>query len=257
MAGAFVWTGFDYRGEPSPYDWPCISSHFGILDVCGFPKNNFYYYQSWWSDKDVLHIAPHWNWRVGESIDVWCQSNCDSVELALNGKSLGRKIMDPNSHLQWKVEYEPGTLEARGWRKGRTIRAKVETNGEPASIRLTPDRSVIRADGEDVCVVEVNALDRDGREIPTADNLIRFELEGDGSIIGVGNGNPSSHEPDKYLAGGYRRKLFSGKCQVIIQAGRKGGSMFLKAASDGLKPAALRITAEASEPRPFVSEEPK
>jgi len=254
MAGAFVWTGFDYRGEPSPYVWPCISSHFGILDVCGFPKNNFYYYQSWWSDKEVLHLAPHWNWsgRAGQPIDVWCQSNCDSVELTLNGRSLGRKIMEPNSHLQWKVAYEPGTLEARGWRKGRTIRSKVESTGEPAAIRLTPDRSAIRADGEDVCVIEVNALDRERREIANAENLIRFELEGDGTIIGVGNGNPSSHEPDKYIGGGYQRKLFGGKCQVIIQAGRRAGEISLKAFSDGLKPATVRIKTEDSEPRPFV-----
>ncbi len=110
LAGEFVWTGFDYRGEPTPYSWPCINSHFGLMDTCGFPKNNYFYYQSWWSDKDVLHIAPHWNWRgkEGQAIDVWCQSNCEAVELFLNGKSLGRKTMKPNSHLEWNVPYAPG-----------------------------------------------------------------------------------------------------------------------------------------------------
>lgn len=256
LAGAFVWTGFDYRGEPTPYGWPCINSHFGILDVCGFPKNNFYYYQSWWTDKTVLHLAPHWNWKgkEGQPIDVWCQSNCDSVELFLNGKSLGTKVMERNSHLEWKVPYEAGTLEASGWRNGKKVSTKVETTGDPATIVLTPDRQSIHADGEDVCVVNVTALDGQGREVPVADNLIRFEINGSGKIIGVGNGNPSSHEPDKYLDGNYQRKLFNGKCQIVIQAGRQAGEIGLQASSDGLKTAKIAIKAEESPPRPFVEE---
>jgi beta-galactosidase len=256
LAGAFVWTGFDYRGEPTPYSWPCISSHFGILDVCGFPKNNFYYYQSWWTSKTVLHLAPHWNWRgkEGQSIDVWCQSNCDSVELFLNGKSLGRKVMERNSHLEWKVPYEAGTLEARGWRNGKKVSTKVETTDDPVTIVLTPDRQSIHADGEDVCVVNVTALDGHGREVPVADNLIRFEVNGGGRIIGVGNGNPSSHEPDKYLDGNYQRKLFNGKCQVIVQAGREASGIELQASSDGLKLAKVIIKAEESPARPSVEQ---
>ncbi|HEY5141317.1 MAG TPA: glycoside hydrolase family 2 TIM barrel-domain containing protein, partial [Methylococcales bacterium] len=121
LAGAYVWTGFDYRGEPTPYEWPCISSHFGIMDVCGFPKNNYYYYQAWWSDKDVLHLFPHWNWdgKTGDTINVWCQTNCQNVELFLNGKSMGKREVAKNSHAEWKVVYEPGTLEAVGNRNGK------------------------------------------------------------------------------------------------------------------------------------------
>jgi len=254
LAGAFVWTGFDYRGEPTPYRWPCINSHFGIMDTCGFPKNNYYYYQSWWTGKDVLHLAPHWNWKgkEGQPIDVWCQSNCDTVELFLNGRSLGRKTMTPNSHLEWKVPYAPGVLEARGQRKGRTIVTRVETTGEPAAVRFEPDRAVIRADGEDLSVVNVSIVDAKGRTVPVADNLVRFEVSGDARIIGVGNGNPSSHEPDKCPAGSWQRRAFNGLCQVILQAGRVAGTIEISAASDGLKTAAAAIRSEKSQPRPFV-----
>ena len=254
LAGAFVWTGFDYRGEPTPYKWPCISSHFGIMDVCGFPKNNFYYYQSWWSDNDVLHLSPHWNWKgkEGQPIDVWCQSNCDSVELFLNGKSQGRKIMEANSHLEWKVPYDAGTLEAKGWRKGRALATTVETTGEPTSVRLVPNRDKVFSNAEDVCVVNVSVLDANGREVPTADNLIQFEMRGSGRIIGVGNGDPSSHEPDKYLAGDYKRKLFNGKCQVIIQATREVGPIQLIASSQGLNPISIEIETEHGGTRQYV-----
>lgn len=254
LAGAFVWTGFDYRGEPTPYRWPCINSHFGIMDTCGFPKNNFYYYQAWWTDKDVLHIYPHWNWKgkEGQPIDVWCQSNAETVELFLNGKNLGKQTMQLNSHLEWKVPYEAGTLEARAVRKGRNLTAKVETTGAAATIVLTPDRSSIRADGEDISVVNVTALDAQGREVPDAGNLIRFELAGNGRILGVGNGDPSSHEADKYLSGGWQRSLFNGKCQIIVQSQRQAGTIQLKATADGLKEAAVTIRAEACEPRPYL-----
>jgi beta-galactosidase len=254
LAGAFIWTGFDYRGEPTPYAWPCINSHFGIMDTCGFPKNNFYYYQAWWSDKDVLHIYPHWNWKgkEGQPIDVWCQSNAEAVELFLNGKSLGKQTMQPNSHLEWKVPYEPGTLEARAVRKGRNLTARVETTGAPAIIILTPDRPSIRADGEDICVVNVTALDLQGREVPDAGNLIRFELTGSGRILGVGNGDPSSHEADQYLSGGWQRNLFNGKCQIIVQSLRDAGTIQLKATSDGLTDAVVMIDAEACTPRPYL-----
>ena len=123
LSGGFVWTGFDYRGEPTPYWWPCINSHFGILDTCGFPKDNFYYYQSWWTDQTVLHLLPHWNWpgREGQEIDVRALSNCDEVELFLNGQSLGRQPMKRNSELRWKVKYAPGTLSAKGYRAGTVV----------------------------------------------------------------------------------------------------------------------------------------
>ena len=256
LAGGFVWTGFDYRGEPTPYEWPDINSNFGIMDVCGFPKNNFYYYQSWWSHKNVLHIFPHWNWpgKIGQPIDVWCFSNCDSVELLLNGKSLGTKVMERDSHLEWTVNYEPGTLEARGWRDGKTIVDKEETTGRPVAIRLKPDRDTIRANGEDVSVVEVTVVDSLGREVPTADDLIHFQAEGQGSIIGVGNGDPSSHEPDKYPDGGYQRKLFNGKCEVIILSDREPGEIRLQATGYGLRDATLRIGTRQSKLVPLVGE---
>ena len=202
LSGGFVWTGFDYRGEPTPYGWPCISSHFGIMDTCGFPKDNYFYYQSWWSGQPVLHLLPHWNWpgREGKPIDVRCFSNCQEVELFLNGKSLGRKTMKQNSHLQWTVNYEAGTLSAKGYRDGKLVaQTKVETTGAPAAIQLTPNRSTINADGEDVSVVDVAVVDSEGRVVPRATNLIQFSLDGPGKIIGVGNGDPSCHEPDVFV----------------------------------------------------------
>jgi beta-galactosidase len=254
LAGAFVWTGFDYRGEPTPYSWPCINSHFGIMDVCGFPKNNYYYYQAWWSDKNVLHLYPHWNWpgKEGQMIDIWAQTNCDSVELFLNGRSFGTRKVEQNSHCEWKVPFEPGTLEARGIRLGKTLKTAVATTGEPARISLTADRRSLWADGEDVCMISVTALDTLGREVPVADNTIRFELKGGGTILGVGNGDPSSHEPDKSLTGEYRRKLFNGRCQVIVQSRRGGGALTIRASSQGLEPALLFVPTELVAPRPSV-----
>ncbi len=202
LSGGFVWTGFDYRGEPTPYGWPCVNSHFGILNTCGFPKDNFYYYQACWTDKPVLHLLPHWNWpgKEGQDIDVWCYSNCQEVELFLNGQSLGRKTVDRNSHLAWMVKYAPGTLSAKGYNGGKTIaETKVETTGAPAAVRLAPDRATLNADGEDVSVFTAAVTDAQGRIVPLAANLIHFELSGPGKIIGVGNGDPSCHEPDVFL----------------------------------------------------------
>jgi beta-galactosidase len=239
--GGFVWTGFDYRGEPTPYEWPCINSHFGIMDMCGFPKNIYYYYQSWWSNKDVLQLSPHWNWTTGDSIKVWVNSNADEVELKLNGKSLGKKIMEREGHLEWKVKYAPGKLEAFGKRSGRKLYAKVETVGEPFKIILTPDRTVINADGNDVCVMNVTVVDNKGREVATAMNNINFSTEGSAKIIGVGNGNPSSHEPDKFFDNNWQRKLFNGKCQVIIQSTEAAGEFKFTATGDALQPASVTI----------------
>lgn len=234
--GGFVWTGLDYRGEPTPYQWPNINSHFGIMDMCGFPKNIYYYYQSWWTDKDVLHISPHWNWRDkrGQPIDVWVNSNADNVELFLNGESLGKKDMPRNSHLKWQVKYAPGTLEAVAYKKGKKLSTKVETTGVPAEVVVTPYKTTMLADGKDATVINITVMDREGREVPDADQLIKFSLEGDAKIIGVGNGDPSSHEPDKCMEGAWQRNLFNGKCQVIIQAGSKPGTISFKATAAGL-----------------------
>ncbi|HTA29148.1 MAG TPA: beta-galactosidase GalA [Candidatus Cybelea sp.] len=203
LSGGFVWTGFDYRGEPTPYIWPCINSHFGIMDTCGFAKDNFYYYQSWWSDRTVLHLVPHWNWpgKEGKDIDVRCLSNCQEVELFLNGRSLGRKAMPVNSHLRWMVNYAPGVLEAKGYKNGQVVaEQKVQTTGPATAVKLTPDRASIDADGEDLSIITVAVTDSAGRIVPVADNHIDFQLTGPGKIIGVGNGDPSCHEPDVYVA---------------------------------------------------------
>ncbi|HVU25648.1 MAG TPA: beta-galactosidase GalA [Opitutus sp.] len=203
LSGGFVWTGFDYRGEPTPYAWPCINSHFGILDTCGFPKDNFWYYQSWWTSTPVLHLLPHWNWagREGQDIDVRALSNCDEVELFLNGRSLGKQAMQPQSELKWKVPYAPGTLAAKGYTGGKLVaETQVVTTGAPAAVQLAPDRATIDADGEDVAVVTVSVVDADGRVVPTAGNPVSLALDGPGRIIGVGNGDPSCHEPDQFIA---------------------------------------------------------
>jgi beta-galactosidase len=209
LSGGFVWTGFDYRGEPTPYSWPCINSHFGILDTCGFPKDNFWYYKSWWTSEPVLHLLPHWNWagREGRPIDVRALSNCDEVELFLNGQSLGRKAMKRDSELKWSVAYAPGALSAKGFRNGVEVaEVRDETTGDPEAIALAPDRASIDADGRDVSVVAVSIRDAQGRVVPVAANSVKFELDGPGRILGVGNGDPSCHEPDVvYSTGALQR----------------------------------------------------
>ena len=235
--GGFVWTGFDYRGEPTPYKWPNISSHFGILDVCGFPKNIYYYYKSWWTNEDILHISPHWNWpdKIGKTIDVWVNSNADEVELFLNGKSLGQKTMERNSHLQWNVIYEPGTLEAIAYKKGKKITSKIETTEQASQVVIATDKTILRADGKDVTVINISISDEKGREVPTANNMITFTVSNNAKIIGVGNGDPSSHEPDKCKTNSWQRSAFNGKCQVIIQASKNSGEVKFEAKSNGLK----------------------
>jgi beta-galactosidase len=256
LSGGFAWTGFDYRGEPTPYGWPSINSQFGIVDMCGFPKDDFYYYKAWWGSEPVLHLFPHWNWdqREGEPISVWVHSNLDSVEVFLNGKSQGSKNVQPLTHLEWKVKYEPGVLEARGTKDGKVVLTKKrETTGEPLSIRLTPDRNEINADGEDIAVLRVEVLDKEGRMVPTADNLISFKVAGEGSLIGVGNGDPNCQESDKEP----KRSLFNGLAQVIVQASKTPGTIVVEAAGDdwpspNSSPARVTITAKKVELRPTV-----
>ena len=251
LSGGFAWTGFDYRGEPSPYSWPSISSQFGIVDTCGFPKDNFYYYKACWSSEPVLHLFPHWNWegREGEEILVQVESNLDSVELFLNGQSLGSKKVEPQFTLCWKVQYAPGVLEARGTKGGRVVIVeKRETTGAPARIVLTADRGEIFADGMDVAMIRVEVVDQEGRSVPTAGNPIQFTVHGEGSLIGVGNGNPNCHESDK----GDQRSLFNGLAQVILQATKQPGLLTIEAASEGLKPATLIITTRQTKVRSAV-----
>jgi beta-galactosidase len=256
LSGGFAWTGFDYRGEPTPYAWPSINSQFGIVDMCGFPKDNFYYYKAWWGSEPVLHLLPHWNWdqRNGEPISVWVHSNLDSVELFLNGKSQGSQKIQPLTHLEWKVKYEPGVLEARGTKDGKVVLTeKRETTGDPQLIRLTPDRTEINADGEDVCVLRVEALDKEGRPVPTADVPILFRVTGEGALIGVGNGDPNCQESDKEP----KRSLFNGLAQVIVQSTRTAGTITVEAYTGDwppphLPPIQVTIKTKKIELRPSV-----
>ena len=239
ISGMFIWSGIDYLGEPTPYEWPARSSYFGVVDLAGFPKDPFYLYQSEWTDRPMLHVFPHWNWTAGDSIDVWAYTNGDEAELFLNGASLGVKRKPGDvSHLMWRVAYAPGTLRAVA-RKGRQMIAtqEVKTAGAPARITLAPDRSALRADGSDLSFVTVSVLDRAGVPVPTADHLIRFRLAGDGAIAGVDNGDQVSHASFK----ADRVRLFNGKALVIVRAGEREGTATLTAEADGLAPAVVRI----------------
>ena len=247
IAGGFVWTGFDYAGEPTPFEWPSASSSSGIYDLCGFPKSAFFIHQAHWrKDKDVLEVIPHWNWpgREGQSIRVMALSNADTVELFLNGKSLGEKPVDPIDMVEWDVTYEPGVLLAVGKKHGCEVSRKlVETTGDADSLELVPDRNTISGDGRDAMPVTVRAVDAKGREVPTAMNPVKFSLQGGADIIGLGNGDPRCHEPQK----GNQRSLFNGLAQVILQT-REGasGSLTLRAESAGLAPAELKIPIRAA-----------
>ncbi|HVC45670.1 MAG TPA: beta-galactosidase GalA [Terracidiphilus sp.] len=255
-AGGFAWTGFDYRGEPTPYGWPSINSQFGIVDTCGFPKDYFYYYKAWWGREPMLHVFPHWNFegREGDMIPVWVYSNLDEVELLVNGKSLGRQKVPHLGHVEWKVRYEPGMIEARGIHDGKTVMTKKrETTGPTTAIRLTADRATINADGEDVAVITVEAVDAQGRNVPNAGNAIAFHIAGDGRFLGVGNGDPNCQESDKKP----KRSLFNGYAQLIVQASKRPGEIRISAEKDGwdgpnLTPAKLTITTKAVTPRPSV-----
>jgi len=239
IAGGFVWTGFDYRGEPTPFDsLPSISSQFGILDTCGFPKDNYFYYRAWWRpDRPIVHLLPHWNWpgREGQPVEVWAHGNTDEVELKLNGRSLGRKRMPRNRHLVWTVPYAPGRLEALGLNRGRpAARDLRETAGPAHAVELTVDRRVARA-GE-VVIANAAVVDSRGRPVPTASNLLRFAASG-GEVIGVGNGNPNSLEPDVAS----NRHAFNGLAQAIVRVAR--GPVEISVAGDGLATSRMRLMA--------------
>ena len=241
LSGGFVWTGFDYRGEPTPFErWPENVSNFGQMDLCGFPKDNYHYYRAWWTDVPTLHLFPHWNWtgREGRSVAVWVHSNCDAVELFLNGRSLGRQTVMRNRHLEWQVAYVPGRIEAHGYRGGkRVMTAARETTGVSARIGMTSDRRHL-APGE-VAVVRVAILDAMRREVPTASDRVSFMLTGDARLIGVGNGDPRSLEPDHAMA----RSAFNGLCMALVQAGERTGPIRLEARGGGLVPAMLPLMA--------------
>ena len=247
-AGLFYWTGFDYRGEPNPLSYPAHDSEFGILDYCGFPKDEAYYLKSWWTDEPVLHIFPHWNLQghEGEEVEVWAYSNCDEVELTVNGKKLGRQPMPRNGHLKWKAVYQPGRVEATGYKNGKRILTKtIETTKAAAKVVLKADRQQIAADGQDMAIVNIELHDQKGRFVPNACPVLTFCLEGDANIIGCGNGDPSylgSDHPDKQPCHTFSIPAFNGRAQVLIQSGKLPSTVTLKCTADGLKYGLLTIT---------------
>jgi beta-galactosidase len=252
IAGGFIWTGFDYRGEPTPFNqWPSVSSYFGVMDSCGFPKDNYHYYRAWWRPEPALHLFPHWNWegRDGAPIEVWCHSNLDRVELFLNGRSQGARDVPRNRHVAWNVPYAPGALTARGFKDGR-VAMTVErvTTGPPAGVVLTPDRTRLAADGEDVCVVTASVVDALGRTVPTANDALTFAVSGEAALIGDGNGDPVSHEADKAP----RRRAFNGLACAILQSTPRAGPVLLTASGAGLRPGRLRLNTSESIRRPWL-----
>ena len=240
LSGQFIWTGFDYLGEPTPYNWPSKSSYFGIIDLAGFPKDIYYMYQSEWTKKDVLHIFPHWNWKEGQLVDIWAYSNSQEVELFLNNKSLGvKKKQGDDLHLMWRVPFVPGTLKAISRSSGKEILVQeVKTAGAAAALRVSADRSTIKADGSDLSFITIDVVDANGVLVPNADNLVKFQVEGPGAIVGVDNGDPVSHESFK----AHQRKAFHGKCLVVIQGGDISGKIKLSAISDNLLNSNIEIT---------------
>ncbi|HEU5066710.1 MAG TPA: beta-galactosidase GalA [Sphingomicrobium sp.] len=241
IAGGFVWTGFDYRGEPTPYlDFPSTTSQFGLMDLCGFPKDNYWYYRAWWRPEPMLHLFPHWNWtgREGQPIDVWAYGNCDSVELFVNGLSAGVKPMERFGHVAWSIPYAPGRIEAIARNSGRIIaRAARETTGAAEAVQLSADRLRIAADGRDLSVITAAIVDSKGRLVPHANNRVDFSLVGTGRLIGIGNGNPTSVEPDKASF----RSTFNGLAQALVQSDGRVGGFDFTGASAGLRPGRVRL----------------
>lgn len=244
IAGQYIWTGFDYIGEPTPYGWPARSSYFGVIDLAGFPKDVYYLYQSEWRpDKTVLHLFPHWNWKEGQEIDLWAYyNNADEVELFVNGRSQGvRSKGKDDFHVRWRVRFEPGMVKAVSRKDGQVVaEQEIHTADAPAQIRLTPDRVSIHADGRDLSFVTVEILDKDGHLCPWADNDVTFDVTGAGFIAGVDNGSPTSLERFKDT----HRKAFYGKCLVVIRNNGEDGPIDLRATADGLEEARISVQAD-------------
>lgn len=243
IPGMFIWSGFDYIGEPLPYPYPARSSYLGIIDLCGFPKDVYYMYQSEWTDKTVLHLFPHWNWKAGQTVDLWAYyNNADEVELWVNGVSQGRKSKEKDKfHVLWRVPFSPGNIKAVSYKNGEKVaEQEIHTAGPAAKIELTADRSMLSADGRDLSFVTVKVTDKDGNMVPDAANLINFKVEGEGSIAGVDNGYQASTEPFK----ANYRKAFNGMCLLIVQSTEKGGAITVTASSEGLEPVTLELTSK-------------
>ncbi|WP_372772533.1 beta-galactosidase GalB [Mangrovibacterium sp.] len=241
IPGMFIWSGFDYIGEPLPYPYPARSSYLGIIDLCGFPKDAYYMYQSEWSDKTVLHLFPHWNWDEGQIIDLWAYyNNADEVELFVNGVSQGRKSKATDKfHVMWRVPFHPGSIKAISYKDGQEIlEQEIKTAGPAAKIELIADRSKINANGTDLSFITVKVTDKDGNMVPDAANLINFNVEGEGFVAGVDNGYQASTEPFK----ANYRKVFNGMCLLIVQSTEKAGTINVTASSEGLDSNFLTVT---------------
>ena len=239
MCGEFRWTGFDYLGE-TMFGWPAKIWNYGIIDMCGFPKDTYYFYQSQWTEEPMVHILPHWNWKGKEGVEipVVAYSNCESVELFLNGKSLGEKNMDDKMDLVWQVPYKDGVMVAKGKNGGKVVSIKeISTSGSPAKIQLLADRKTISANGQDVVHLEINIQDDHNNFVPDALNRINFKVEGDATIIGVDNGDPLNEK--SYNSNSL--KVFNGKCLVIIKATKTKSEFTFYAGSDGLTGASVRV----------------
>ena len=249
-AGLFYWTGFDYRGEPNPLSYPAHDSEFGILDYCGFPKDEAWYLKAWWTDEPVLHIFPHWNLQghEGEEVELWAYSNCDEVELTVNGKKLGRQQRPKNGHLKWKAVYQPGKVVATGYRNGKRIMTETIATTKPAAkVMLKADRPTIAADGCDVCVVTIEVQDQKGAIVPDACPMLTFRLEGEGRILGAGNGDPSylgEDHPKQLDCHEFSIPAFNGLAQLLIQSHRSPSSLVLTCSSDQLPSSTLTITTQ-------------
>ncbi len=255
VAGGFVWTGFDYHGEPTPFEWPSVSSFFGILDLCGFPKTAYDIHRAHWiDDRAVVAIAPHWTWpgREGQPIELLVTSNADRVRIVLNGRMIGEQAVDRIMGNAFTLPYAPGTLEAVALRGGREVARAVHVTAGPAvALRLTPTRTAMLGDGEDVVPVTIDAVDARGRHVPTENRMTRFTVDG-GTIIGVGNGDPNCHESEKAP----QRSLFNGLAQMLVQAGEGRGRVTITAAAEGLKSARLTIDRADVPPRAQVATTP-
>ena len=243
LSGMFIWTGFDYLGEPTPYSWPSRSSYFGIVDLAGFPKDVYYMYQSEWTNKTVLHIFPHWNWEQGKTVDIWAYYNhADEVELFLNGKSLGIKKKEGDDlHVMWRLKFEPGTLKAVSRKNGKVVlTSTIHTAGKPAKIELTADRKNIKADGKDLSFITVKILDKDGNVVPTADNMVKFKINGNAFITAVDNGLETDHSSFK----ANNKKAFNGLALATVQSKGKAGNITFTASSQGLQGATVVLQAK-------------
>jgi beta-galactosidase len=254
VAGTMVWTGFDYRGEPQPLAWPATGSSFGCMDLCGFPKTAYYIHQAEWiKDRPILHLVPHWNWAGSEGtpIKVMVLSNAEKVELLLNGKSVGTMAVDKYNMPTFQVPYEAGRLEAVATTGGKEVaRFAVETTGAPAALKLIADRTTLAGDGNDAQPITVQAVDDQGRVVPTAKLPVTFEITGPGAIIGLNNGDPDCHEPEK----GIKHSIYNGLEQVILQSVYAGsGPLTLRATADGLRSAEVVINVTPAEARPAVA----